>query len=164
MKTVFAVLFLLFISICIQQMLPGWPLFNNLKPSVVLALLVHLAFRLPAKDTWLFTFISALTYDSLEPGPYGPALFSFPAITLIILKFRNDLFRNGIITQIICGAISGIITVSITSVLYLITNARPVNSIFSLIICSAIIGATVQPLFSQIIMKSRLISERGSWS
>ena len=164
MKNLLIILFLLSVSICLQQMLPGLPLFKNLKPSIVLALLVHLAFRLPVKNTWQFTFISALLYDGLEPGPYGPAILSFPIITSLILKFRNDLFRNGLVTQVFCGAISGAILIFVTSILYLITNARPINSIFNLIIFGAIIGAMIQPLLSQIILKSGFISERGSLS
>ena len=164
MKNLLIISFLLIASICLQQMLPGWPIFNNLKPSIVLALLVHLAFRLSIRNTWQFTFISALIYDGLEPGSYGPALLSFPIITLLILKFRNDLFRNGLVTQIFCGAVSGAIVIFVTSLLYFITNARPISSIVSLIIFGAIIGAMIQPLLSQIIIKSGFISERGSLS
>ena len=51
------------------------------------ALLVHLAFRLPARSTWQFTLASAVIYDSLEPGPYGPALLAFPIITFSPFDF-----------------------------------------------------------------------------
>ena len=50
MKTFLRILLLLIVSVLLQQVLPSWPLFNNLKPPLMGALLVHLAFRLPARS------------------------------------------------------------------------------------------------------------------
>jgi rod shape-determining protein MreD len=164
MKTFLQITLLLIVSVLIQQALPGWPIFNNLKPSLIGALLVHVAFRLPARSVWQFALTSAVIYDSLEPGPYGPALLAFPMITYLTLRFRHDLFGNGVITQLFCGGIAGLIIVSTAAGMYLVTNARPLDSLFSSLIGGLLIGALLQPILSQLLQKSGWISQTGSWS
>ena len=164
MKTFLRILLLLIVSMLLQQVLPSWPIFNNLKPPLMGALLVHLAFRLPARSTWQFTLASAVIYDSLEPGPYGPALLAFPIITVLTLRFRHDLFGNGVITQLFCGGIAGLIIVTSATLVYLVTNARPLDSMVSTLFGGLFIGAGLQPILSQLLQKSDWISQRGSWS
>ena len=164
MKPFLRILLLLIVSVLLQQALPSWPIFNNLKPPLMGALLVHLASRLSARSTWQFTMASAVIYDSLEPGPYGPALLAFPIITYLTLRFRRDLFCNGVITQLFCGGIAGLIIVAAAAFIYLITNARPLDSIVSTLIGGLLIGALLQPILSQFLQKSGWISKRGSWS
>ncbi len=164
MKTFLRITLLLIVSVLLQQALPGWPIFNNLKPPLIGALLVHIAFRLPARSAWQFTLASAVIYDSLEPGPYGPALLAFPIITYLILRFRHDLFGNGVITQLFCGGIAGLIIGSVATGMYLVTNTRPLDSIFSSLIGGLLIGALLQPILSQLLQKSDWISQEGSWS
>jgi hypothetical protein len=48
--------------------------------------------------------------------------------------------------------------------MYLVTNARPLDSLFSSLIGGLLIGALLQPILSQLLQKSGWISQTGSWS
>ncbi len=164
MKTPIILLLLILLSLLLQQSLPAWPLFAGLKPPLTLALVVHLAFRLSPRMAWLSTSGVALLYDSLEPGPFGPALLAFPLITYFILRHRRNLFADGIITQLFCGACAGTLTVLSAGIIYLVTNARPIHSLTSMIVGGLLLGAFTQLIFSQLMLKCSWISIKGGRS
>jgi len=164
MKTSVMLLLLTLICLLLQQSMPAWPLFAGLKPPLTLALVVHLAFRLPPRAAWLATFFIALLYDSLEPGPLGPALLAFPLITYLILRHRRNLFADGIITQLFCGACAGILTILSACLVYILTNARSIPSLTALLFGGIFLGAFTQLLLSQLMLKTRWNSKLGERS
>ena len=117
--------------------------------------------RLDDKKAWICSIITAFIYDSLEPGPYGPTLLAYPFITYLILKYRRNLFHNGLITQVICGGLTGVITTIIAAFIYLITDIRPLNYLFLKIIGSLLLGAITLPVCSKILSEFIPSQERG---
>lgn len=161
MKKFIWLLLLFFSALIIQQRLPQWGLFGGLKPPLFTSVMIYASFRLKDKNAWIVSIASAFLYDSLEPGPYGPALLSFPILTLLIIRFRKNLFHEGLITQIFCGAISGLITIIFSIFIYLITDARPLDFIFIRVVGSMILGAISLPLCSKLFLDIIPSEERG---
>ena len=109
MKNLLSILLLFVISAVLQQTHAPLPLCNGMRlPLITAALLYHL-FRCSAEHIWTLTLLAAFFYDSLQPGVFGPALIAYPLIAFLLLKYRQDLFQESVVTQVICGGLSSLI-------------------------------------------------------
>ncbi len=149
----------------LQQFLPTWPIFGGMKPPILAAMALHYALRRNNKDMWLAVFVAAIMQDSLDLGAYGPALLAFPIMGLLANRIRNEVFSDGLVSQLCFGAIIGLFTAFITLLLYTVTGQRPFHFGLSVIrLFSAFwLGMTTLPLVSYAIsrMEAALPKRRG---
>jgi len=109
----------------LQQLLPAWPLFGGIKPPVLAALALHYALRRDSRDMWLAVFTAALLHDGLDLGAFGPALLAFPIVGILAHRIRNEVFSDGLVSQLIFGAAVGVFTTFVTILVYAATGQRP---------------------------------------
>ena len=161
MKLFLKLILIFLIASMLQQIFPKISFLGGLKIPFFTSIMLYSCFRLDDKKAWICTIVTAFIYDSLEPGPYGPTLLAYPLITYLILKYRRNLFHNGLITQVICGGLTGVITTIIAAFIYLITDIRPLNYLFLKIIGSLLLGAITLPVCSKILSEFIPSQERG---
>ena len=161
MKLFLKLILIFLIALMLQQIFPKISFLGGLKVPFFTSIMLYSCFRLDDKKAWICTIVTAFIYDSLEPGPYGPTLLAYPLITYLILKYRRNLFHNGLITQVICGGLTGVITTIIAAFIYLITDIRPLNYLFLKIIGSLLLGAITLPICSKILSEFIPSQERG---
>ena len=161
MKLFLKILILFSVATILQQTFPSWGIFGGLKPPIFISIMLYASFRLPNNLAWITSILSSFFYDALEPGPYGPAVISYPFLTFLILRFRKNLFHEGLITQIFCGALSGMVSVCCAIFIYVITNARPLDFVTLKIISSIFLGAITFPLCSKFLLDIIPSQERG---
>tara|TARA_S200000501_G_scaffold22827_2_gene19834 strand:+ start:798 stop:1286 length:489 start_codon:yes stop_codon:yes gene_type:complete len=161
MKLFLKLILIFLIASMLQQIFPKISFLGGLKIPFFTSIMLYSCFRLDDKKAWICSIITAFIYDSLEPGPYGPTLLAYPFITYLILKYRRNLFHNGLITQVICGGLTGVITTIIAAFIYLITDIRPLNYLFLKIIGSLLLGAITLPVCSKILSEFIPSQERG---
>ena len=109
----------------LQQFLPAWPLFGGMKPPILAAMALHYALRRNNRDMWLAVFAAAIIQDSLDLGTYGPALLAFPVMGLLANRIRNEVFSDGLVSQLCFGAVIGLFTAFVTLLIYTVTGQRP---------------------------------------
>lgn len=109
----------------LQQLLPGWPLFGGMKPPILAALVLHYALRRDNRDMWAATFAAAILQDGLDLGPFGPALVAFPILALVAQRIRTEIFADGLVTQLIFGALLGLFTALTALLVFTATGHRP---------------------------------------
>lgn len=126
MKQRIIMLLTLLIGALVQQFLPAWPLFGGIKPPVLATMALHYALRRDPKEMWIAVFTAALLHDGLDLGSFGPALLAFPVIGLLASRVRNEVFADGIVTQLIFGAGIGLFTVFVAMLVYAATGQRPI--------------------------------------
>ncbi len=149
-----------------QQLLPTWPLFGGIKPPILAALALHYALRRNTGDMWLAVFAAALLQDGLDLGSFGPALIAFPVIGLLAHRIRNEVFADGLVTQIFFGAVVGLFTTLVALLVYGVTGQRPI--FFGLavlrLISSLLLGMVTLPVVSQIVSRlEAVIPERRGY-
>ena len=143
------------IGALIQLFLPAWPIFGGIKPPILMAFVIYYALHCSSRDMWFAVFWAALLHDGLDLGTFGPALLSFPVIGLLAHRARLELFIDGAVTQMICGALGAMVVMGITVLIYAINGQRPVHFGYALlrIIGSGLLGIAVLPLVSLSINK-----------
>ena len=161
MKLYFKLILIFLIASMLQQIFPKISFLGGLKVPFFSSIMLYSCFRLDDKKAWICSIIAAFIYDSLEPGPYGPTLLSYPLITFLILKYRRNLFHNGLITQVICGSLCGVITTLLAAFIYFIADIRPLNYLFLKIFGSLLLGAITFPICSKILSEFIPSQERG---
>ena len=109
----------------LQQLLPAWPVFGGIKPPVLAALALHYALRRNNRDMWLAVFAAALLHDGLEPGTFGPGLLAFPLIGMLANRIRNEVFADGLVSQLAFGAAMGVFATFAALLIYAATGQRP---------------------------------------
>ena len=134
----------------LQLYLPSWPLFAGAKPPVLMALALYCAFQQPRRGMWWPVGWAALLHDSLDPGPFGPAVLAFPLMALLANRIRSEIFVDGLVTQLICGALGGMFTTLVAALIYAISGVRPASFVPTLMrfIGSGLLGMAVFPLVS----------------
>ena len=149
----------------VQLYLPAWPVLGGAKPPVLAALVLYYALLGPRRDMWPPVIWAALLHDSLEPGPYGPALCAFPILALLANRIRSEIFADGLVTQLICGALGGLMLMLITLILYRVSGLRPVSPLQGLLrlIGALLLGmATLPPVASGVrALENALPKRRG---
>lgn len=135
----------------LQQLLPAWPLCGGIKPPVVAATVLHFALRKEKKELWMALGFAALLQDGLDMGSFGPALLSFPAVGLAAYRIRNEIFADGLVTQLVLGACLGLFTTIVTLLVYSATGQRPMypGLVFLRLISSIGLGMATLPLVSR---------------
>ena len=109
----------------------------------------------------MFTLLSAAVFDSLEPGPYGPSLIAYSLITFLILKYRNNLFHEGLVTQVICGGFCSFLITLISGIFFFITNVREIDYFLIKLIGSFFLGSIVLPVCSYLLSSLIISEEKG---
>lgn len=161
MKTKLLLLSFFILAAIIQQLSPNVTFFGNIKFPFFSSIMVYACFRLSKRNAWISSIVSAIIFDGLEPGPYGPALLTFPVITFIILRYRNNLFHEGIVTQIFCGAICYFFITLTTGFFFLVTNIREIDFFFLKLIGSLFLGSITLPVCSHLLSNVIPSEERG---
>lgn len=139
----------------LQQLLPGWPLCGGIKPPVVAAIALHYALRSDKKEMWLAILFAAVLQDGLDLGSFGPALLAFPAVGLLAYRIRNEIFADGLVTQLVLGALLGFFTAFATLLVYSASGQRDVPLLPALVrlISSIGLGMATLPLVSRSITR-----------
>jgi rod shape-determining protein MreD len=117
---------LLALAALLQQVLPAWPLFGGMKPPILAAMVLYYALRRDNREMWVVVFAAAVLQDGLNLGSFGPALLAFPVIGILANKVRNEVFADGLVSQLIFGAATGLFTTFAALLIYGITGQRPV--------------------------------------
>lgn len=149
----------------LQQLLPGWSLCGGIKPPVVAAIALHFALRSEKKEMWLAVLFAAILQDGLDLGSFGPALLAFPAVGLLAYRIRNEIFADGLVSQLVLGALLGFLTAFVTLLVYSATGQRtvPLVPVLVRLICSTGLGMATLPLVSRSItrIETSLPKRRG---
>lgn len=146
MLTICAIL----IGALLQQLLPGWSLLGGIKPPILAALVVYYALRREKQEMWLTILLIALLYDGLEIGTFGPALLAFPIIAVVANRVRNEVFSDGLVTQMIFGVFASFCITFSALLIYTASGQRPFNFGLSLLrlFGSIWLGMATLPLVS----------------
>ena len=150
---------LMFLTIALgallQQLLPGWPLCGGIKPPVVAAIALHYALRSEKKEMWLAVLFAAVLQDGLDLGSFGPALLTLSAVGLFAFRIRNEIFADGLVTQLVLGALMGLFTAFAALIVYSATGQREVPLLTALVrlISSIGLGMGTLPLVSRSISR-----------
>lgn len=145
----------------IQQLSPNISFFGNIKFPIFSSIMVYASFRLSKRNVWICSLLSAAVFDSLEPGPYGPSLIAYSLITFLILKYRNNLFHEGLVTQVICGGLCSFLITLISGIFFLITNVREIDYFLIKLIGSFFLGSIVLPICSYLLSSLIMFEEKG---
>ena len=131
-----------------QLFLPPWPIFGGIKPPVLMAFALYYALTDSRRGMWIAAFSAALLHDGLDLGGFGPALIGFPIICLLIHRVRLEIFVDGTVTQMICGAAGGMFVMLVTVLIYAISGQRPFHFGYVLLrlIGSGLLGMVTLPL------------------
>jgi rod shape-determining protein MreD len=137
----------------LQQLLPAWPVCGGSKPPVVAAIALHYALRSNKKEMWWAVLFAAVLQDGLDLGTFGPALLSFPAVGLLAYRIRNEIFADGLVSQLVLGALLGFSTAFITLLVFTASGQRDVPLLQAgvRLVSSAALGMVTLPLTSRTI-------------
>jgi len=135
----------------LQQILPAWPLCGGIKPPVVAAIALHFALRKEKRELWLALVFAALLQDGLDLGTFGPALLAFPAAGIAAYHIRNEIFSDGLVTQLVLGAFLGFFTMLVSLFVFSVTGQRHLSPglVFLRLIGSIGLGMITLPLVSR---------------
>ena len=134
----------------LQQLLPGWSLFGGMKPPILATFALYYAMRCAPRDMWLGVFFAALLQDGLDMGRFGPALLAFPTLGWLAHRVRLEIFVDGLITQMVFGALGAMVATLIASLVFALTGQRPLHlgGILLRIFGSGLLGLISLPLIS----------------
>lgn len=141
---------LIYFGALVQLYLPAWPVLGGAKPPVLAALALHYALHLRRSEMWLPVIWAAVLHDSLDPGPYGPALLAFPLLALPANRVRSEIFVDGLVTQLICGALCGMLVTLAALLFYRIGGIRPLPPLQTMVRVAgaALLGMLTLPAVS----------------
>lgn len=166
MKRRILMLFIILFGALLQMVLPSWPLFGGMKPPILAALVLHYALRRDNRDMWLAVFAAAIMQDGLEPGSFGPALLAFPTIGILSNRIRNEIFVDGLVTQLFLGAVIGVFCTFVTLLIFTASGQRPFHFGQTLhrLLGSFLLGmVTLPPVSHAIIRLEALLPKRRSY-
>lgn len=137
----------------VQQILPTWPMFGGAKPPLLAAFVVHYALHREEREMWTVVLLAALLQDGLDPGPFGPALLAFPILGKIANRIRFEIFADGIVTQVVFGALAAMVATLVATLVYALNGERPFHFGYTLLrlMGSGLLGMVVLPLVSRIV-------------
>jgi rod shape-determining protein MreD len=149
----------------LQQVLPEWALFGGMKPPILAAMVLHYSLRKDRADMWTAILLTVLLQDGLELGSFGPALVTFPVIGLLAFHIRNEIFSDGLVTQLAMGALTGLFTAFTILLIYSATGQRSVHPGIAILrlFSSIILGMATLPLVSRSLnaLESLIPKRRG---
>ena len=138
-----------------QLFLPAWPVFGGIKPPVLAAFALYYALHRSPRGMWIAVFWAALLHDGLDLGGFGPSLVGFPLIGVLAHRVRLEIFVDGLVTQMMVGALGAMLAMLIAILIYTVTGQRPFHFGYALlrIIGSGLLGLIVLPLVSWLMKK-----------
>jgi len=138
------------IGALVQMFLPAWPMFGGCKPPMLAALVLYYAMRRSRREMWIAAFWAALLHDGLDLGTFGPALLSFPIMGILAHRIRLEIFVDGTVTHMICGALGAMLVTFVTLLVYAASGQRPLHFGYALLrlIGSGLLGMVTLPLVS----------------
>ena len=153
MKRRSLMLILIAIGALFQQLMPGIAMLGGMKPPILGAMALYHAFHKGTPDLWIAVFFAALLQDGLSCGSFGPALLAFPAIAQGAYRVRNELFVDGMVTQLFTGAVMGLFTAFVTIIFHSIVGQLmlPAGLIFIRLFGSLLLGMLTLPAISFLI-------------
>lgn len=158
-------LVIILLGAIVQQLLPGMALLGGMKPPILAAMALHHALRKGKPDLWMAVFFAAVLQDSLDLGTFGPALLAFPIMGQLAYRFRNEIFIDGLVTQIVLGATLGLFTACVTLLIYSVTGQRavPPGLAFLRLLGASLLGMGTLPVVSRTInwLESLIPKPRG---
>lgn len=143
------------IGALIQLFLPAWPALGGIKPPVLVAFVLYYALRRSSHGMWVAVFWAALLHDGLNLGGVGPALIGFPALAALVHRVRLEIFMDGLMTQLIFGAVGSMLVMLIAVLVYTISGQRTFNFGYALlrIVGSGVLGLVMLPVVSLVMNK-----------
>jgi len=134
----------------LQLFLPAWPFFGGMKPPVLAAFALYYALRCAPRDMWIGVFLAALLQDGLDMGRFGPALLAFPIIGWLAHRVRLEIFVDGLVTQMVFGALGAMVATLVATLVYALTGQRPIHFGGTLlrVFGSGLLGMVALPLVS----------------
>ena len=140
----------IFVGALVQLFLPTLPVFGGIKPPVLAAFALYYALHRSPRGMWIAVFWAALLHDGLDLGGFGPALVSFPLIGILAHRVRLEIFVDGLVTQMMVGALGAMLAMFVAILLYTITGQRPFHFGYALLrmVGSGLLGLVVLPLVS----------------
>ncbi|MCF7818566.1 MAG: rod shape-determining protein MreD [Kiritimatiellales bacterium] len=135
----------------VQQFLPAWPMFGGAKSPVMVAFVVYYALHREERAMWVAVVLAVLLQDGLDPGPFGPALLAFPILGKAANRIRFEIFADGMVTQVIFGALAAMAATLVATLVYALNGERPFHFGYALlrIIGSGLLGMATLPLVSR---------------
>ncbi|MDF7801741.1 hypothetical protein P4C99_19845 [Pontiellaceae bacterium B1224] len=149
-----------------QQFLPGWAIFGGMKPPILAALVLHYALRTDSRNMWMAIIPAALLQDGLNLGSFGPALLTFPIIGMVAHRIRNEVFADGVVTQLFMGAVIGLFFTFVSLLIFTASGQRPFHfgQAMLRLIGSFVLGMITLPLLSPAILQlEALIPKRRNY-
>jgi len=148
-----------------QLFMPGWPIFAGIKPPVLVAFVLYYAMRRARRGTWVALCWAALLQDGLDLGSFGPAMLAFPAIGLLAQRIRAEIFVDGLVTQMVMGALGAMVATFFAAIFYALNGQRPflLDDTFLRIAGSGLLGMATLPAVSVIMnrLEQALPKKRG---
>lgn len=140
----------IFIGALVQLFLPPWPIFGGVKPPVLAAFVLYYALHRSPRGMWIAVFWAALLHDGLDLGGFGPALIGFPVIGVLAHRVRLEIFVDGVVAQMVFGALGAMVVTLLTLFLYTVSGLRPFHFGYALLrlVGSGLLGMVALPLVS----------------
>lgn len=158
-------LLIILLGALLQQALPGPAFLGGLKPPILAAMALHHALRKGSPDLWMAVFLAALLQDGLDLGSFGPALLAFPVMAKAACRIRNEIFSDGLVTQLVLGALMGLFTALSTLLIYSVTGQRSVSAGLALLrlLSAMLLGMATLPIVSHAVngLESLIPKRRG---
>ncbi len=134
----------------VQLFLPTWPVFGGIKPPVLAAFALYYALHRSPRGMWIAVFWAALLHDGLDLGGFGPALVAFPLMGVLAHRIRLEIFVDGLVTQMVFGALGAMLAMLVAVLLYTATGQRAFHFGYALlrIVGSGLLGMVALPLVS----------------
>ncbi len=151
MKRRTLMLLIIVLAALLQQTLPGLAICGGMKPPLLASLALHHALRKGSPDFWMAVGFAAVLQDSLDMGSFGPALIAFPVMGLLAHRIRNEIFSDGLVTQLVLGAAMGLFT-ALTSLVVLSASGQrdlPAGLAFLCLAGSTVLGLATLPIVSR---------------
>ena len=137
-----------FVAMLIQLYLPSWGIFGNIKPPVLLSLVLYYALNGSVRTTFWAVGLAVLFQDSLDLGGFGPALLGFPLVAVLAHRLQEQIFLDHLITQMIFGALAALVAMAVAILVYTITGERlfSFGQALSRLFVSLFLGLSTFPL------------------
>lgn len=155
MKRRALMLFLILLGALLQQLLPGISLLGGMKPPILGAMALFHALHKGTPDLWIAVFFAALLQDGLSGGSFGPALLSFPALSLLIYRVRSEIFTDSLVTQMVVGALMGFCTAFAIGVFHSALGQLSVEPrlVFIRLFGALLLGLVTQPVVARVLLR-----------
>ncbi len=149
-RRVYMVLIIL-LGALLQQVLPDLSFAGGMKPPILAAMALYHALRKGFPDFWIAVVAAALLQDGLDYGSFGPALLAFPVMARTAHRIRNEIFADGLVTQLVLGAALGLFTTFVALVIYSLSGQRSIPPGLGLLrlLGSTLLGMITLPVVSR---------------